>query len=120
MSSPDSLVYEANEFDFLLSIFTQNIDTLETIAGIPASKIIEAHGSFGSAECLRCRTAYTTDDIRPQIQRGEVVRCERAGCDGKKGALIKPKITFFGEGLPKEFFDRLSVSRLLIPVHCGR
>lgn len=95
------------EKGLLRAVFTQNIDTLEKIAGLSEESIIEAHGSFGSAECLNCKAIYTTDEIRPRIQLGEVVRCVKKGCVDKKSALIKPKIVFFGEGLPKEFFDRL-------------
>ncbi len=34
--------------------FTQNVDTLERLAGIPANKIIEAHGSFATQCCVEC------------------------------------------------------------------
>lgn len=40
--------------------------------------------------------------------RGEVVRCQAKSCKGKKDALIKPDIVFFGEGLPDKFFERMS------------
>ena len=33
----------------------------------------------------------------------EVPRCQQRGCKG----LVKPGIVFFGEGLPKVFFDRI-------------
>src|ERR1700754_5350784 len=32
--------------------YTQNIDTLERMAGVPDFKIIEAHGSFASHRCI--------------------------------------------------------------------
>lgn len=35
----------------LRRVFTQNIDTLETLAGVPREKIVEAHGSYGSVSC---------------------------------------------------------------------
>ncbi|BGP16084.1 Sir2 histone deacetylase Hst2 [Rhodosporidiobolus nylandii] len=92
----------------LKGIWTQNIDTLERIAGIEDDLIVEAHGSFASAECLNCRKGYTAEEIKERIMEGEVVRCEEKGCIGKKGALIKPKIVFFGEGLPDRFFSRMS------------
>lgn len=35
----------------LLRVFTQNIDSLEHIAGLPKDKIVAAHGNFDSAHC---------------------------------------------------------------------
>jgi NAD-dependent deacetylase sirtuin 2 len=35
----------------LLSTFTQNIDGLEQLAGLPAEKVVPAHGSF-DGECM--------------------------------------------------------------------
>ncbi|GAA5851343.1 hypothetical protein JCM8547_004213 [Rhodosporidiobolus lusitaniae] len=95
----------------LKGVWTQNIDTLERIAGIDDDHIVEAHGSFAEAECLNCKKRYTQNEIKPRILSGEVVRCEEKGCKGKKEALIKPRIVFFGEGLPDRFFDRMSQFR---------
>ncbi|GAA5909905.1 SIR2 family NAD-dependent protein deacylase [Sporobolomyces salmoneus] len=91
----------------LKGVWTQNIDTLERIAGIEDDYIVEAHGSFASAACLRCKKRYTKEEIKPMIMRGEVVRCQERRCKGKQNALIKPEIVFFGEGLPDVFFERL-------------
>jgi NAD-dependent histone deacetylase SIR2 len=38
----------------LLKCFTQNIDTLERVAGVAPSFIVEAHGSFASSKCIDC------------------------------------------------------------------
>ncbi|GAA5916564.1 hypothetical protein JCM6882_002542 [Rhodosporidiobolus microsporus] len=91
----------------LKGVWTQNIDTLERIAGITDDLIVEAHGSFAEAECLNCRRTYTQEEIKPRILSGEVVRCREKRCEGNREALVKPKIVFFGEGLPDRFFDRL-------------
>ncbi|GAA6050173.1 hypothetical protein JCM3770_000437 [Rhodotorula araucariae] len=95
------------EKGLLHGCWTQNIDTLERIAGIKDELIVEAHGSFASATCLNCHKAYTKEEIKPAIMRGEVVRCEEKRCKGRDEALIKPDIVFFGEGLPDRFFARL-------------
>lgn len=42
----------------LLRHYTQNIDTLERVAGIPGEKLIEAHGTFHTGHCLECRKEY--------------------------------------------------------------
>ena len=89
----------------LLRIFSQNIDTLDTLAGLPADLIVEAHGSFASSHCLQCRTEVSSEHVlRSGVRTGEVVRCQ---C----GGLVKPDIVFFGEGLPDRFFERMKVGR---------
>jgi NAD-dependent SIR2 family protein deacetylase len=35
----------------LRRVYTQNFDNLEVDAGVPADKLVQAHGSFGSARC---------------------------------------------------------------------
>ncbi|XP_030893174.1 NAD-dependent protein deacetylase sirtuin-3, mitochondrial isoform X2 [Leptonychotes weddellii] len=47
----------------LLRLYTQNIDGLERVSGIPASKLVEAHGSFASATCTVCRRPFPGKDI---------------------------------------------------------
>jgi len=41
----------------LLRCFTQNIDTLERMAGVTAENILEAHGSFATSRCIDCQLA---------------------------------------------------------------
>ncbi|GAA5881980.1 hypothetical protein JCM16303_003494 [Sporobolomyces ruberrimus] len=92
----------------LKGVWTQNIDTLERIAGIEEEFIVEAHGSFASATCLKCSKPYTATSIKPTIMKGQVVRCQEPTCrQGRKNNLIKPDIVFFGEGLPEKFFEKL-------------
>ena len=95
----------------LKRVFTQNVDTLERIAGVEADKIVEAHGSFVSSTCIVCK--HTVDEawIRTKVEKGEVARCPRDKCParkrggaGAKGGLVKPDIVFFGESLPTRFF----------------
>lgn len=92
----------------LHGLWTQNIDALERIAGVEDERLVEAHGSFATAKCLRCGKVYDKDDIKPQIMLGEVVRCQGQGCKKRKDALIKPEIVFFGALASDE---RLSASR---------
>ncbi|XP_034501793.1 NAD-dependent protein deacetylase sirtuin-3, mitochondrial isoform X5 [Ailuropoda melanoleuca] len=47
----------------LLRLYTQNIDGLERVSGIPASKLVEAHGSFASATCTVCQRPSPGKDI---------------------------------------------------------
>lgn len=87
----------------LLRNFTQNIDTLERLTGLDQEYIIEAHGSFATASCVECHERADSDMVREHALKGKVPKCE--SCD----SLIKPDITFFGENLPKRFFDHLEV-----------
>ncbi|ORY31583.1 DHS-like NAD/FAD-binding domain-containing protein [Naematelia encephala] len=97
--------------DVLLRVFSQNIDTLETLAGLEREQIVEAHGSFASSHCLSCgKEASGEYVVRSGVRHGQVVKCDEDAGKGKKGkcgGLVKPDIVFFGEGLPKRFFDRL-------------
>ncbi|AFR96356.2 NAD-dependent histone deacetylase SIR2 [Cryptococcus neoformans C23] len=98
-----------NRHNLLKRVFTQNIDTLETLAGLPPHLIVEAHGSFATAHCLKCRREVDREEVlKAGVRRGEVVRCDATlktmGKGKKCGGLVKPDIVFFGEGLPDRFF----------------
>ncbi|CAG8640329.1 5942_t:CDS:2 [Acaulospora morrowiae] len=88
--------------NILLRCFTQNIDTLERIAGLPDDKIVEAHGSFARSECLHCYAEADPDRVREAVFGEEIPKC--SSC---KVGLVKPCITFFGECLPVKFFEYL-------------
>jgi NAD-dependent histone deacetylase SIR2 len=84
-----------SEKGLLHTCFTQNIDTLERRAGIPASKIVEAHGSFATHACIVCKQGFSDEKMRDAIITQIIPRCGRSGC----GGLVKPNIVFFGEGV---------------------
>ncbi|XP_043371667.1 NAD-dependent protein deacetylase sirtuin-3, mitochondrial isoform X1 [Dermochelys coriacea] len=82
----------------LLRLYTQNIDGLERVAGIPLDKLVEAHGTFATATCTVCRRSYPGEDFRGDVMADKIPHCPV--CTG----LIKPDIVFFGEELPHRFF----------------
>ncbi|EDO47672.1 predicted protein, partial [Nematostella vectensis] len=86
---------------FLLRMYTQNIDGLERLAGLPAEKLVEAHGTFSTASCISCHHSYDGEQIRKTIENGDIPRCETIKCKG----VIKPDVVFFGEDLPKRFYS---------------
>ncbi|OAV89224.1 hypothetical protein PTTG_07779 [Puccinia triticina 1-1 BBBD Race 1] len=97
----------------LKKCFTQNIDTLERLAGLSDHLIVEAHGSFASSHCIECRAEMSDDQFMSQLDQIHspdplVVKCPGKRCLGKPTALVKPDIVFFGEQLPKKFFDSLT------------
>lgn len=82
----------------LLRHYTQNIDTLERIAGIPEEKLVEAHGTFYTNHCVDCRKEYSMEWAKEQIFADCVPTC--TNCNG----IVKPDIVFFGEELPRKFY----------------
>ncbi|ODV88024.1 hypothetical protein CANARDRAFT_193565 [[Candida] arabinofermentans NRRL YB-2248] len=78
--------------------YTQNIDTLERIAGVNDEFMVEAHGSFAASHCIDCKEEMATDVLKEQMKKG-IPTC--AKCKG----YVKPDIVFFGEALPTKFFD---------------
>ncbi|XP_048241850.1 NAD-dependent deacetylase sir2A-like isoform X2 [Haliotis rufescens] len=98
----------------LLRMYTQNIDGLERLAGIPPTKLVEAHGTFATATCIICSQKYKGDDIKDKIFDDKIPRCKRSGCPG----MIKPDIVFFGEELSKRFYyylkDMLQTDMVLV------
>ncbi|KAG8795286.1 Sir2 histone deacetylase Hst2 [Ceratobasidium sp. 428] len=97
--------------DMLHMCFTQNIDTLERLAGVPAEKLVEAHGSFADNHCVDCGAEFPGDKMRklvlnrnPDAPGGiNVPRCLDPKCRG----LVKPDIVFFGESLPERFHESI-------------
>ncbi|XP_077567860.1 NAD-dependent protein deacetylase sirtuin-3, mitochondrial isoform X2 [Stigmatopora nigra] len=82
----------------LLRVYTQNIDSLEKLCGIPDDKLVEAHGSFATASCHLCYTPYPAEDAKRLIMNGSVPTC--TFCT----ATVKPDVVFFGEDLPQKYF----------------
>ena len=48
----------------LRRVYTQNIDALEFLAGLPEEKVVEAHGTFQRSYCTRCRRNYDLPWVR--------------------------------------------------------
>ncbi|CAG4931328.1 unnamed protein product [Parnassius apollo] len=86
-----------HEKGLLLRHYTQNIDTLERVAGIPEEKIVEAHGTFYTSHCLECCKEYPLEFVKEIIFADQIPICTE--CPG----IIKPDIVFFGESLPERF-----------------
>ena len=85
----------------LLRCFTQNIDSLEAVAGIDKDLVVAAHGNFDSAKCIATGEPVDPDEVRESILAGEAGW--RAMAE-RHGGLVKPDIVFFGESLPPRFF----------------
>ncbi|KAL0066069.1 NAD-dependent histone deacetylase sir2 [Marasmius tenuissimus] len=126
--------------DKLLRNYTQNIDTLETAAGV--QRVIQCHGSFATASCVLCRRRVPGKEIEVEILARKVPLCPECNAPttqpkpkktkkSKKKAkgewdsdeedesdaptyppgIMKPDITFFGEKLSDEFDTSLEQDR---------
>jgi len=134
----------------LLRNYTQNIDTLEYVAGI--KNVIQCHGSFATATCTKCAFQCSGEEIKTKILSEQIPLCPKcenfrqttakthsqisvsSSCADSKArestrldvtaaeklpslmysvdplfekGVLKPDIVFFGESLPKHFFDSI-------------
>ncbi|XP_054367375.1 NAD-dependent protein deacetylase sirtuin-2 isoform X3 [Mirounga angustirostris] len=103
------------EKDLLLRCYTQNIDTLERVAGLEPEDLVEAHGTFYTSHCISplCRREYSLSWMKEKIFSEVTPKCEKCH------SVVKPDIVFFGENLPARFFscmqsDFLKVDLLII------
>jgi NAD-dependent SIR2 family protein deacetylase len=80
----------------LLRNYSQNIDGLEFLAGIPSREIVECHGHFRSASCIVCHRP-SDDCERTILETNDFPTCNHCG------GYVKPDIVFFGEGMPDRF-----------------
>ncbi|XP_072550666.1 NAD-dependent protein deacetylase sirtuin-3 isoform X2 [Salminus brasiliensis] len=83
----------------LLRMYTQNIDGLEKMCGIPDEKLVEAHGSFATASCHLCYTPFPAEEAKEAIMSDDVPKCSFCS------ATVKPNVVFFGEDLPEKYFQ---------------
>jgi NAD-dependent SIR2 family protein deacetylase len=89
----------------LLRVYTQNIDGLEVLAGVPPERLVECHGHFSSASCIDCGKSYDIEKFRSEIlcEPPIVPICHKCGVPDTNKGRVKPDIVFFGEELPQRF-----------------
>lgn len=117
----------------LLRNYTQNIDNLESYAGIDPEKLVQCHGSFATASCVTCHWQIPGEKIFSNIREMELPLCPYCyqkrreyfptnsdpeydmltsnsnssllsnNFAMKSYGVLKPDITFFGEALPSKF-----------------
>ena len=90
----------------LLRCFTQNIDGLERMAGLPPERLVAAHGSFDTASCITTGQRVPAEEVRQAVVFGKEGPKGWQALREKYGGLVKPDIVFFGENLPANFFNR--------------
>jgi len=73
-SSTHKFIARLDQNNQLLRNFTQNIDTLEQVAGI--KNVVQCHGSFAMATCMKCKKKYDADDIKERVMKKEIPYCD--------------------------------------------
>jgi NAD-dependent SIR2 family protein deacetylase len=96
----------------LLRCYTQNIDGLEELAGLPPSLVVCAHGGLDPCHCQDCQLEIPLSHCIEAIAANHPDADDYIGtavplCPACDGAFVKPDVVFFGERLPQRFYDAL-------------
>ncbi|MGV9248835.1 SIR2 family NAD-dependent protein deacylase [Streptomyces sp. NPDC003710] len=75
-------------------VITQNVDGLHQLAGMPARKVLELHGTARSVVCTKCHARGPMEDALARVEAGEddppCLEC---------GGILKSATVMFGERL---------------------
>jgi NAD-dependent deacetylase len=88
-------------------VITQNVDGLHQLAGMPARKVLELHGTARSFVCTGCHARGPMADALARVEAGEddppCLEC---------GGILKPATVMFGERLdPAVLGEAAAVSK---------
>ncbi|MDM8086401.1 Sir2 family NAD-dependent protein deacetylase [Cellulomonas cellasea] len=83
----------------LRAVATQNFDGLHQRAGLPASKVLELHGSLTGSRCLRCSAPEPTAEVMARLDVDPDPHCARCG------GPLATDVVMFGEPLPSDVLD---------------
>ncbi|MEU9386851.1 Sir2 family NAD-dependent protein deacetylase [Streptomyces sp. NPDC048279] len=88
-------------------VVTQNVDGLHQLAGMPARKVIELHGSAHGVVCTRCHARGAMADAIARVEAGEddppCLEC---------GGILKSATVMFGQNLdPVVIGEALAISK---------
>ncbi|MDX3312919.1 SIR2 family NAD-dependent protein deacylase [Streptomyces sp. NPDC054884] len=88
-------------------VITQNVDGLHQLAGVPARKVLELHGTARSVVCTKCRVRGPMADALARLEAGEDdPRCPQCG------GILKSATVMFGERLdPVVLGEALAISK---------
>ncbi|MFF2328419.1 MULTISPECIES: NAD-dependent deacetylase [unclassified Streptomyces] len=75
-------------------VITQNVDGLHQLAGLPARKVLELHGTARETVCTRCRARAPMAEALARVEAGEAdPACPDCG------GILKSATIMFGERL---------------------
>ncbi|MFD4530421.1 NAD-dependent deacetylase [Streptomyces sp. NPDC058470] len=88
-------------------VITQNVDGLHQLAGMPARKVLELHGTARTVACTQCHAKAPMEDALARVEAGEDdPRCLKCG------GILKSATVMFGERLdPVVLGDALSITK---------
>lgn len=75
-------------------VITQNVDGLHQLAGMPARKVLELHGTAREVVCTTCHARGSMADALARLEAGE----DDPPC-AECGGILKPATVMFGERL---------------------
>ena len=91
-----------NDKHKLLKHYTQNVDSLEELAGLDREKTIQCHGNWHSGTCLRCDEVFDYEYLKNFILQKKIPKCNKCN------RAIKPDVVLFGEKLNFDFHDSVT------------
>ncbi|MGW0579186.1 SIR2 family NAD-dependent protein deacylase [Streptomyces sp. NPDC002920] len=88
-------------------VITQNVDGLHQLAGLPARKVVEFHGTAREFICTKCHTRGPMQDALARVEAGEddppCLAC---------GGILKSATVMFGERLdPMVLGEALAITK---------
>ncbi|WP_210584844.1 Sir2 family NAD-dependent protein deacetylase [Streptomyces sp. GESEQ-35] len=100
-------VAELEKSGIPVRVITQNVDGLHQLAGMPARKVLELHGSARRFVCTKCHTRGPMEDAIARVEAGEAdppcLEC---------GGILKSATVMFGERLdPVVLGEALAISK---------
>ncbi|MFD9005654.1 Sir2 family NAD-dependent protein deacetylase [Streptomyces sp. NPDC059582] len=100
-------VVEVERAGVPVRVITQNVDGLHQLAGLPARKVLELHGTARSVVCTKCHARGPMEDVLARVEAGEddppCLAC---------GGILKSATVMFGERLdPVVLGEALAISK---------
>ncbi|MFE0509841.1 NAD-dependent deacetylase [Streptomyces sp. NPDC058964] len=88
-------------------VITQNVDGLHQLAGMPARKVLELHGTARSVVCTKCHARGSMEDALARVEAGEddppCLEC---------GGILKSATVMFGQRLdPVVLGEALAITK---------
>ena len=83
----------------LWRVLTQNTDGLHLDSGLAQSRVVNAHGTHGKANCAVCKAPFDFNELDQALRKGVPTWCMKCAEAGHRHP-IKPSVVFFNEALP--------------------
>ncbi|MFF4037297.1 SIR2 family NAD-dependent protein deacylase [Streptomyces sp. NPDC001816] len=100
-------VAELEKSGIPVRVITQNVDGLHQLAGMPARKVLELHGTARGVVCTKCHVRGSMEDALARVEAGE----EDPPCL-ECGGILKSATVMFGQKLdPVVLGEALSIAK---------